>query len=122
MTPLIFRNFLILAAWTFIVFVAYATISPIQARPIISRSADLEHIAAFAILGGLFCLGYPQRIVLVCWIVFGSAIIFELMQILTPDRHPALLDVIEKIAGGVAGIAMARVILAMTPLRRWFQI
>jgi hypothetical protein len=116
------RNVLILAAWTFLVFVAYATLSPIQARPIISRSADLEHVAAFVVLGGLVCLGYPRRLVLVCWIVFGSAIMLELMQNLTPDRHPALLDAMEKVAGGAAGIAMARAILSMKPLRRWFQI
>ena len=115
------RKLLIFVAWAFLAFIAYATISPIQDRPTVSRSADLEHIAAFAVLGGLFWLAYPRRIVFVCWIVFGSAIMLELMQLLTPDRHARLLDAVEKIVGGAAGIAMAGAILTLKPFRRWFQ-
>lgn len=114
------RKLLICLAWAFLVFIAYATISPLQDRPTVSRSADLEHIAAFVVLGGLFCLAYPRRIVLVCSIVFGGAIMLELVQLLTPDRHARFLDALEKMAGGAAGIALARSILTLKPMRRWF--
>jgi VanZ family protein len=92
-----------IAAWASLAFIACATLSPIQARPKLS-SADLEHIVAFAVTGFLFCLAYPGQIVSVCLIVLGSAVLFEYLQTLTPDRHGTLVDVSEKIVGGALGI------------------
>jgi len=70
----------------------------------------LEHLAAFAVLGALFCFAYPHHTLLVCLIVLGSAVL-EFLQMLTPDRHGRILDSIEKMAGGSVGIAVGRVIL-----------
>jgi VanZ family protein len=97
-----------IAAWALLAFIAYATLSPLQARPKISSSADLEHIAAFAVTGLLFCLAYPRHIVRVCLIVLGSAVLLEYSQTLTPDRHGTLVDASEKIVGGALGIFTAR--------------
>jgi hypothetical protein len=44
------------AAWTLLAFIAYATISPIQARPTLFASPSFERLAAFTVLGALFCL------------------------------------------------------------------
>jgi VanZ family protein len=109
------------AAWALLAFIVYATISPIQLRPTISRSADLEHLLAFAVLGGSFCLAYPRRLVLVCFVVLCSAITLEFLQLLTPDRHARLLDATEKLAGGAAGVLITRAALSFEPLRRRFQ-
>jgi VanZ family protein len=98
------------AAWAFLAFIAYATLSPIQARPSVAN-ADLEHVAAFAVAGSLFYLAYPRRIFLVCLMVLGGAMLLEYLQTLTPDRHGTLFDASEKIAGGVLGICAARVAL-----------
>jgi VanZ family protein len=95
-----------ITAWASLAFIAYATLSPIQARPKIS-SADLEHIIAFAVTGFLFCLAYPRQIVRVCFVVLGSAVLLEYLQTLTPDRHGTLGDASEKILGGVLGIFAA---------------
>src|ERR1700722_16053410 len=46
------------AAWTLLAFIAYATISPIQARPTLFASPSFERLAAFTVLGVLFCLAY----------------------------------------------------------------
>jgi VanZ like family len=81
----------------------------------------LEHLAAFAFLGALFCLPYPRHIPLACLIVLGSALLLEIVQLLTPDRHGRIQDAIEKIAGGVVGIAAARAILSFEQANRWFQ-
>jgi hypothetical protein len=51
------HKLLAIAAWASLAFIAYPTLSPIQARPKIS-SADLEHIVAFAVTGLLFYLAY----------------------------------------------------------------
>ena len=116
-----FHKVTAVAAWAFLAFIVYATISPLQDRPTLFSSADLEHIGAFAVLGGLFCLAYPRHTVLVCLIVLGSAALLEMVQLLTPDRHGRLLDAIEKVAGGAIGIIAGRAILYFEQASRWFQ-
>jgi VanZ family protein len=108
------RNLLAIAAWACLAFIVYATLSPIQDRPTVA-SPHVEHVAAFAITGGLFCLAYPKRIILVCLIVLGSAVLLEYGQTLTPDRHGAILDALEKMAGGVLGICAGRAALYFWP-------
>jgi hypothetical protein len=74
----------------------------------IGKYVAIEHFAAFALFGALCCLACPKRILLVCAMVFGSAIGLELLQNLTPDRHGTLLDAAEKIAGGACGILVSK--------------
>jgi VanZ family protein len=97
------------------------TLSPIQVRPTLSTSSGVERVAAFAVLGLLFCLAYPRKVILVCLIVFGCAVLLEFSQLLTPDRHGRVQDAIEKLAGGAAGIAIGRAILYFEQARCWFQ-
>ena len=112
------------AAWLAIFAIAYATLtrvgfvygiyyklSPILMHPEMKTYARFEHIIAFAILGALFGLAYPRRIVLVCCIVLGGAALLEMLQTLTPDRHGTLIDMMEKMAGGAAGIILSQAIL-----------
>jgi hypothetical protein len=109
------------AAWTLLAFIAYATISPIQARPTLFPSAHLERLAAFAVLGALFCLAYPRHMVLVGLIVLGSVVLLELAQLLTPDRHGRVPDAIVKMTGGALGILAGRAILYFRSEYGWFQ-
>jgi hypothetical protein len=44
-------------------------------------------------------------------IVAGSAILFEILQLLTPDRHGRLIDAMTKVTGAAAGIMLARLML-----------
>jgi hypothetical protein len=106
-----FQKVTAVLAWAFLAFIVFATIFPLQYRPTLFNSADLEHIGAFAVLGGLFCLAYPRHIILVCFIVLGSAVLLEYLQTLTPDRHGTLLDASEKIVGGALSIFAARAAL-----------
>jgi hypothetical protein len=109
------------AAWIAVIAIAYATLthvgfvyaiyfklSPFLMRPAMQTYAHFEHVIAFAILGALFGFAYPQRLILVCGIVFGAAALLEILQTMTPDRHGTLIDALEKMAGGVAGIILAR--------------
>jgi hypothetical protein len=97
----------ILAGWVALAFIAFATLSPLKDRPVIA-GLQLEHFAAFALLGLAFALGYPRRTVLIIGIVIGSAFTLEALQLLTPDRHGRLLDALVKAAGGLAGIGVTR--------------
>jgi VanZ family protein len=102
----------VIAAWSCLAFITYATLSPLPARPTVLSSAGLEHFLAFAVLGALFCCAYPRHSVFVFAIVLGSAILLELAQLLTPDRHGELIDALQKMAGGVFGV------FAVVALRR----
>jgi VanZ family protein len=57
----------------------------------------------------------------VCLIVFGSAVLLEIMQLLTPDRHGRIQDATEKMVGGVVGILAGRAILYFEQSGHWFQ-
>jgi uncharacterized membrane protein HdeD (DUF308 family) len=116
-----FKKIVTVLAWACLAFIVFATISPLKDRPTLPISGDLEHIGAFAVLGGLFCLAYPRHTVLVCVIVLGSAALLEMVQLLTPDRHGRLLDAMEKVAGGAIGIIAGRAILYFEQASRWFQ-
>ena len=115
------QKLITIMAWGILAFIAYATVSPIQDRPTLPTSPNFEHFAAFAVLGAMFCLGYPRQTILVCLVVIGSAILLELLQLLTPDRHGRMQDAIEKMAGGAFGILIGRTILYFEQAHRWFQ-
>ena len=110
------------AAWIAVITIAYATLthvgfvyaiyfklSPYLMRPAMQTYAHFEHVIAFAILGALFGFAYPRHLLLVCGIVFGAAALLEILQTMTPDRHGTLIDALEKMAGGAAGIIFARI-------------
>jgi VanZ family protein len=111
-----------IAAWASLCFIAYATLSPLRERPTLPTSSDVEHLAAFAVFGALFCLGYPRRIPTVLIFVVGSATLLEALQLLTPDRHARILDAVSKIAGGVLGIFTGCAILYLDRARSWLQV
>jgi VanZ family protein len=114
------RKLVAITAWASIAFIAYATLSPIQARPKV-LSADLEHIVAFAVTGLLFGLAYHRQFVRVCFIVLGSAVLLEYLQTLTLGRHGTLVDASEKIVGGALGIFAARATLYLWHRKRSLQ-
>jgi hypothetical protein len=111
-----------IAAWVSLCFIANATLSPLRDRPTLLISSNVEHLAAFAVLGVLFCLAYPRRIPTVLIFVIGSAALLEVLQLLTPDRHTRILDAVQKIAGGVLGVFAGRAILHLRRARSWFQV
>jgi VanZ family protein len=93
-----------IVAWSALTFVAYATLSPIGDRPVVLASPQVEHFAAFALLGVAFMLAYPNSPGVVIFIVIGSAFLFEALQLITPDRHARVWDAVAKAAGGACGI------------------
>ena len=124
-----------LAAWAAIAAITYATLthvgfvyaiyfrlSPFLLRPDIRTFAHLEHIIVFALLGALFAFAYPRRLVLVCCVVFLSAITLEYLQTLTPDRHGTIIDAIDKVFGGAIGIFTVQGIRLFMRATRLFEI
>ena len=123
-------RFLVVTAWAAMIAVVYATLAhanvvndiylrlaPLLMRPDRVTYGFIVHILAFAALGTLFTLAYPRRLVLVCSIVFGGAVALEALQTVTQDRHGTVIDVLEKLAGGLAGIAVGRATAGITERR-----
>ncbi|QOZ68136.1 VanZ family protein [Bradyrhizobium arachidis] len=108
------------AAWACLCVIAYSTLSPLRDRPILT-SSSLEHLVAFALLGMGFCLAYPGRTLSVLTIVLGSAALLELLQLLTPDRHARILDALQKVAGGAAGVFAGSAVLRFERARLWLS-
>lgn len=77
----------------------------------------VERFGAYGLLGFLFFLSYPRRITVICLIVFGSAILLEWLQIFTPDRDARVIDAMEKVAGGAAGMLAGRACIALADRR-----
>src|SRR3954451_4310359 len=115
----LFQKFALLGAWSLLVFIAYSTLTPIQKRPALPTSTSAEHVVAFFVLGNAFCAAYPRRFYFACSIVLGSAALLEVLQLLTPDRHGRIQDVIEKMAGGFVGVVVGWAFLRA--VSRWFS-
>lgn len=94
-------------AWLLVAAIGFATLAPIGLRPVTSAPADIERFAAFAALGGAFCLGYPKHRVAVLLAVVGIVGILEAGQELAPSRHGRFQDAMFKAAGAVVGLAVA---------------
>jgi VanZ family protein len=101
------RLFLV-AGWLALAFIAYATLSPLEDRPVVA-GPHLEHFAAFALIGFAFARGFSGRVLLIIALVVGSAFTLEALQLLTPDRHARVVDALVKAAGGICGVGIARV-------------
>ncbi|MBR0800511.1 VanZ family protein [Bradyrhizobium jicamae] len=101
-----------IAGWLAFAFIAFVTISPIDDRPSIA-APQIEHFAAFALLGLLLVMGYPRRALAVVVMIAASAYALEALQLLTPDRHARLLDATVKAVGGLCGIGAGRILLPL---------
>jgi VanZ family protein len=106
-----------IGAWACLVFVAFATLSPLYLRPELlaggpykASATAVERFGAYAVLGVLFHLAYRRNLTFVCIVVFSSAVSLELLQYLVPNRDARFLDVTEKLMGGLAGIVMGHII------------
>jgi VanZ family protein len=101
------QRIFIIGSWVALIFVAYSTLSPIDARPTLA-DPQIEHFAAFFVMGFAFCLAYPSHLRLVAAVVIGAAFGLEMLQLLTPDRHARALDAVVKAAGGICGISLGQ--------------
>jgi len=97
------QRFLAALGWVVLAFIVYATLCPIGSRPEVAN-VHWEHFATFAVLGLAFAGAYPSRMGFAILIVMGSALLLELAQLVTVDRHARLIDAMVKECGGLCGI------------------
>jgi VanZ family protein len=100
-----------IGGWLALATVAFLTLGPVDDRPQVAAAPHLEHFAAFLLLGLVFAVGYPSRPMRAVLIVVGSAILLEILQLLTPDRHARAIDAMAKVTGAAFGITLTRLVL-----------
>ena len=66
-------------------------------------------------VGSLLSFLLPGRLKLACAFVVAVAVGLEVLQAVTPDRDPRLIDLLQKAAGGTVGVLLAQTILAFLP-------
>jgi apolipoprotein N-acyltransferase len=106
------RTTIKLLAWASLAFIVFVTLSPIGLRPHFAP-VSLERFSAFAGTGLLFGLAYPRQFWLVATLVLGAAVLLELMQHLTPDRHGQESDAVVKFLGGAFGLGLSMLLNRM---------
>lgn len=116
------RKFIAIAAWSCLAFIVYATLSPLAGRPALTDDEPeivviLERFCGYAVLGCLMRLTFARRMLAVCILVLGTAALLELLQVFVPDRDARIVDALEKLAGGVAGISFADAVLTFGGFR-----
>jgi hypothetical protein len=115
------RNHLIAAAAICLVLIIYATVAKLAGRPALAGHAEaywvvvIERFSAYGLLGFLLSFLLPGWLKLACAFVVAVAIGPEVLQAVTPDRDPHLIDVLQKVAGGTVGVLVAQTILTFLP-------
>ena len=105
------------SAWLLLGAIAFVTLSPIDLRPDTGHVIS-ERVLAFIALGAAFGAVYPRRLPFAVAVTLAAAVGLEAAQFLTPGRHPRLVDAGEKLAGGLAGLAIAVLWLAFSSWRQ----
>ena len=101
-------------AWLLLASITFATLAPIDLRPVSGASVSLERFLAFAILGAAFACAYPQRRLCVAFALIALVGLLEAGQLLTPTRHAHLTDLVVKGVGAIIGLAL---VARLTPGR-----
>jgi len=97
-------------AWALLAVVAASTLSPIELRPVTGAPVDVERLAAYALIGGAFALGYPKHRLSIVLAVVGMIGLLELAQHLVPGRHGHFHDAVVKASGAVLGAVIVMLI------------
>ncbi|NUL17669.1 antibiotic resistance protein VanZ [Agrobacterium tumefaciens] len=90
-------------AWSVLLLIVIVTICPIGFRPHTLTTVGIDRAAAFAFCSAAFVLAYPRYWLAIIMAGIVAAFGIEVLQFLSPTRHPQLTDGAVKAAGVVAG-------------------
>jgi VanZ family protein len=98
------RKLLLVAAWSAVLAIVVLTVVPPNLRPTTDAPHDVEHAAAFLILGTLFGLAHAgrKRTLIVGLVIFCA--IIEILQLYVPGRHARWIDFVVDAVAAVVGI------------------
>jgi VanZ family protein len=93
--------------WLLLAAAAFLTLAPQRWRPYTGVEHHLEHALAFALLGLVFGLGYPQRPFVLAAIGVIAVAALDILQVWVPGRHALFGDFAVNALGLCAGVAAA---------------
>jgi VanZ family protein len=98
------RKLCLMAAWAAASAIVVLTVVPPSLRPTTDAPHDVEHAAAFLIVGILFGLAYEgrERILSVGAVVFCA--IVEVLQLYVPGRHARWIDFVVDAVAALIGV------------------
>jgi VanZ family protein len=92
------------SAWFCVFLIAYLSLVPENLEMRTPAPAGLEHAFAYGVTAGLMILAYPVQPV---WLIIGSLSAYsglmEILQALSPGRHPGLDGSLWSSAGAIFG-------------------
>ena len=98
------------SAWAVLAFIIFVTVSPIDLRPHTMTTVSIDRASAYACAAVLFVLAYPKQWKLAAVLLVFGAMGIELLQYLSPSRHPHLSDATVKSGGAAIGILIGHAI------------
>lgn len=97
-----------IVAWVLLIVLAVVTIGPISWRPVTPLPTQVERMLGLAVVGFVFGLAYPRRLLWVIALLFVSTAVFEALQLVEPSRHGRFVDLLVKLGGAAMGVGLAR--------------
>jgi VanZ family protein len=98
--------------WLAVAAIVFLTVGPQQFRPTTGVPHDLEHFLAFSIVGLIFGLGYPGRLMALVPLAVVVAAALETAQLWVPHRHARFSDFVVNALAACVGLAIAAAIKA----------
>lgn len=105
-------------AWLLLAAACFLTLAPRRFRPFTGVEHHVEHLLAFALLGLMFGLGYPEQrrtLAVIGVIVLGA---LELLQLWVPGRHALFGDFVVNAVGLCCGLAAAAALQWIMAMRK----
>lgn len=103
-------------AWIILAATIFATAASVHWRPYTVISVEIERSVAFGLMAMVFVFAYPndRRVVAIFFIL--GAVATELLQAISPTRHPRITDALLKAMGATVGLIVGAVILQTSAL------
>jgi len=96
-------------AWFGILAIVIVSVVPANVRPTTGAAPGFEHLAAFALVAGVFAIGYRLSLGLLFLMAFLFCGGIELLQVPLPTRHARLSDFFIDVASARAAICLVAV-------------
>ena len=106
-------------AWVGILAILVLSVVPADDRPVTGAGQGFEHFTAFALVAGMFAIGYRLSLIrlLLLALFFCGAI--ELLQVPLPTRHARVSDFVIDLVGSYFAIAFVYAANQLTGAHRW---
>ena len=104
-------------AWMGILAIIILSVVPAADRPVTGAGQLLEHLTAFAIVGGAFAIGYRLSLTRLMFLAVLFCAGIELLQIPLPTRHARVSDFLVDTAGtclAILCVFVARQLISIT--------